>query len=107
LNGRLSIVTDGAGNPFDRAREHRCSVEILQAAKPTGPVAFDGLHGAPAAPNAFAGKPTVVNHWATWCPPCSREMPLLKQAQSRRTASSRNSSVYRALVDFVTSVLLA
>ncbi|EON91953.1 redoxin domain-containing protein [Marinobacter lipolyticus SM19] len=29
------------------------------------------------------GKPTVVNLWATWCPPCIREMPVLEEAQSR------------------------
>jgi thiol-disulfide isomerase/thioredoxin len=29
------------------------------------------------------GQPTVVNLWATWCPPCVREMPVLEQAQDR------------------------
>ena len=29
----------------------------------------------------FNGAPTVVNLWATWCPPCVREMPVLQQAQ--------------------------
>lgn len=29
----------------------------------------------------FAGRPTVVNLWATWCPPCVREMPVLHKAQ--------------------------
>lgn len=30
---------------------------------------------------AVDGRPTVVNLWATWCPPCRREMPALAQAQ--------------------------
>jgi cytochrome c biogenesis protein CcmG, thiol:disulfide interchange protein DsbE len=29
---------------------------------------------------AASGTPTVVNVWATWCPPCRRELPLLVAA---------------------------
>jgi len=30
-----------------------------------------------------AGKPMVINLWATWCPPCRREMPVLAAAQKQ------------------------
>lgn len=42
------------------------------------------LEGRPVNLAAFKGKPTVVNLWATWCPPCVREMPVLHQAQLER-----------------------
>src|SRR3546814_18391910 len=28
-------------------------------------------------PENLAGRPFVVNLWATWCPPCRRELPML------------------------------
>ncbi|NIF27296.1 TlpA family protein disulfide reductase [Pantoea sp. Tr-811] len=31
--------------------------------------------------HSYRGKPLVINLWATWCPPCRREMPVLQQAQ--------------------------
>ncbi|WP_372965922.1 prolipoprotein diacylglyceryl transferase family protein [Marinobacter sp.] len=33
--------------------------------------------------NIAQDKPTVINLWATWCPPCIREMPVLEEAQQR------------------------
>ena len=39
------------------------------------------LQGATVDLAEFRGKATVVNLWATWCPPCVREMPVLHQAQ--------------------------
>jgi len=31
----------------------------------------------------FAGKPIVLNVWATWCPPCRRELPMLAREAKR------------------------
>jgi thiol-disulfide isomerase/thioredoxin len=32
--------------------------------------------------DTLAGRPVVLNLWATWCPPCRHEMPMLLQAQA-------------------------
>ncbi|WP_017905451.1 TlpA disulfide reductase family protein [Pseudomonas asplenii] len=32
----------------------------------------------------YQGGPLVINLWATWCPPCRREMPVLQKAQRER-----------------------
>lgn len=32
----------------------------------------------------YRGRPLVINIWATWCPPCRREMPVLQAAQQQR-----------------------
>ncbi|HWS77423.1 MAG TPA: TlpA disulfide reductase family protein [Thermomonas sp.] len=42
-------------------------------------IALNRLDGASVAiPQAWAGKTTVVNLWASWCAPCLKEMPELQ-----------------------------
>jgi len=66
LLGAASLATLPEG-------EDRLPTQVLQ-----------DLDGREVALSAFRGKPTVVNLWATWCPPCRREMPVLRDAQARR-----------------------
>ena len=43
---------------------------------------FASLDGRTVQLSTFKGKPIVLNLWATWCPPCVREMPVLQRAQA-------------------------
>lgn len=42
---------------------------------------FDTPQGTPLAWSALKGRPIVLNFWATWCPPCVKEMPELDRFQ--------------------------
>ena len=42
------------------------------------------LSGEPFRLSAHRGRWVVVNFWATWCPPCIRELPLLQALHDER-----------------------
>ena len=41
------------------------------------------LRGAPKTLADYRGKVVLLNFWATWCPPCQREMPSLERLRTR------------------------
>ncbi len=46
-------------------------------------VQLTNLDQQPVALDLYRGKPVVLNLWASWCPPCRREMPAFEQAQDQ------------------------
>ena len=38
---------------------------------------WDSAQGPPLRLQAFRGRPLLINFWATWCPPCIEELPLI------------------------------
>jgi thiol-disulfide isomerase/thioredoxin len=40
-------------------------------------MSFDDPGGQPQPMSRFRGRPLLINFWATWCPPCVEELPLL------------------------------
>lgn len=60
---------------------------LLAAQQPAAPVpkiAAMRMDGTPVLPTSLAGRPLVINLWATWCAPCRREMPMLMAVASAR-----------------------
>jgi thiol-disulfide isomerase/thioredoxin len=47
---------------------------------------FERPEGGELAMSAFRGRPLVLNFWATWCPPCVSELPLLDRSHRTQPA---------------------
>jgi cytochrome c biogenesis protein CcmG/thiol:disulfide interchange protein DsbE len=56
------------------------AVQAYPPGTPAPPLRLRGLDGSEVDLAALRGRPVVVNFWATWCEPCVREFPLLRQA---------------------------
>ncbi|MFG6448580.1 TlpA disulfide reductase family protein [Roseateles sp. BYS180W] len=56
------------------------AVDTAQAAADWWQTPFATLDGPPLVPiQRFGGRPLLLNFWATWCPPCVKELPDIAQ----------------------------
>lgn len=49
---------------------------------------FDAPDGRKLPMQSLKGKPLLINFWATWCPPCVEELPLLERFYRQNKAKS-------------------
>lgn len=73
--------------------------------KPAPAVVFNDPDGRPVKLADFAGKPLLVNLWASWCAPCIKELPTLDQLARtdsvRVLAVSQDSGPHASVVAFL------
>lgn len=84
------------------------SVDIARTAEPSVALneavdfSLTDMSGAVRHASEWDGQPKLINFWATWCAPCRREIPLLKETQARYT--DLNLQVIGIAVDFAEDV---
>lgn len=62
---------------LESANGLKATLTYAYRGRPAPAAAFTGADGRDVSLSDYAGRPLLVNLWATWCAPCKAEMPTL------------------------------
>ncbi|MBW0171211.1 MAG: TlpA family protein disulfide reductase [Hydrogenophaga sp.] len=72
-------VAAGGGGALVATRRFQLQPVMSEAELAFWTGEFEGPHGERVRMADFRGQPLLVNFWATWCPPCVEELPMLNR----------------------------
>lgn len=67
-----------AARPWYAAKLEALGFYVFPAPEELPPFSVKALDGTDSGVQATAGRVTLLNFWATWCPPCRAEMPSIQ-----------------------------
>ena len=76
--GRM-IITFSRGRFIDKDAEVNAEITAPYPGYRAPDFAFEDLEGNTVRLSELRGKPVLLNFWATWCPPCRKEIPDLQR----------------------------
>ncbi len=62
------------------------NIEMARLGEPISDFELEELGGKRVKLKDYRGRPVMINFWATWCPPCRAEMPVLQQYRDAHAA---------------------
>ncbi len=107
LTTEMATDDNGVSDPYQKI-----DLPKLPQAVPLTETIMSDKFGNDVKLSSFKGKPMIINFWATWCPPCQKEMPIfqslfeeygeevnfimLNATQSKPTETSKKAKEYIA-----------
>lgn len=77
-----SITPQPTGNQSESMPQ-----SVVEIGKPAPDFSLKNIDGKDIYLSDFAGKPVMINFWATWCPSCEKEMPEIEKFYENYKAS--------------------
>ncbi|MDT3282802.1 TlpA disulfide reductase family protein [Shewanella scandinavica] len=90
LSSLFSLLAGGVAHAYPGMQQTTKPMEstvdlinVLPKTFPIDPVTFNDVDGKTIDFSQFKGKIIMVNMWATWCPPCVRELPAIERLATK------------------------
>lgn len=81
LSFAVSFASLYAQTPDETDLDLKYAADMLKPGTPAPDFTLNDIAGNPVKLSDFKGRQVVLQFWASWCPDCRAEMPLIKQMQ--------------------------